>query len=129
MLKYLFIATLKDGTSIAQTHDDVSITNPSKSAFYDIIDKDVEKFYLLDAEGNNYGVDLSDGAFYINGAKIFIHDRNEEILSNFRLIYFRRVKKDFNINYEEIDTQITYLLGWQCNNSEGKNVKRIMEIF
>ena len=120
-MKYLFGCTY-NGETYQQTQEDVSLTNPEKSSFYDVMDKDIEKFWLNDGE-NNYLVDLRDGSFEVNGRKFLMHD---EELSAFRIIYYRKRSMSF-IGTETVDDSTQFCLGWQTTNN-GENIKRIMTI-
>jgi hypothetical protein len=68
-LKYLFFASLEDGSEIEQTHADVSRTDPNRNAFYDVLLRiyDVRVFGLQDSDGQQVVfADLETGAFEIN---------------------------------------------------------------
>lgn len=127
MLKYLFQVEYFDGSFFLQNADDVSANDPKKSAFSDIDQKQVARFSLINQEDNTQyiGVDLEDGHFEANGMQFFLHD---EDLKDFRLIFFRRHRHSFNVEGTEKSHKVTYRLGWQTNDKEGKNVQRIMEI-
>ena len=130
MLKYLFRVTYKDNTTFEQTQEDISSKDPQKSAYFDIDQDNIWYFELVDQEtGDTFFVDLPTGAFGHNDRAFFMHDRTGEEgnLKDFRLIYFRRVTKDFNINMQEVGQHIAYHMGWQCT-IDGKNYKRIMEL-
>jgi hypothetical protein len=126
MLKYLFTAEYDDKTIFQQTQDDISKINPEKSAFYDIDHSRLKYFELKDVTQDYYaGVDLTDGSFWINGITFSLHE--DLPIKDLRLIYFRRNKLHFNIGYELMDKQTTYLLGWQCT-IDNKNYKRYIEL-
>jgi hypothetical protein len=127
MLTYLFEATYKDGTSYKQNAEDVSLTDPLRSCFYDIKQEEVQTFTLI-GNGHCYTVDLSTGAFAVDGVPFFMHDLNDE-LKDFRLIFYRRHTHSFNPEGgQEMGHDIAYCLGWQTNDKNGENVKRIMQI-
>lgn len=121
-LKYLFSVEYLDGSTFQQNAEDVSRINPKKSAFYDVRKDQVKRFTLSDGT-NNFTVDLRDGHFEINGIPFYFHEENYK---DYRLIFFRKHKHNFNTNFEEISHTVTYRIGWQTTH-EGKNVKRIME--
>ncbi len=121
-LKYRFVALYKDGTIYEQNAQDVSVTNPQKSCFYDIDVPALRAFALYGPDGTEYLVDLQDGHFEINEIPFFLHN---EPCSDFRLIYFRR-----NIlNFGEIEPShaVSFNFGWQTTFN-GQNVKRIMTL-
>src|SRR3990167_2816987 len=91
-MKYLFEVEYKDGTFFKQNEEDVSLTDPKRSAFFDIKQEEVKRF-TLEGNGNTFCVDLTDGHFEVNGVSFFMHD---ESLTYFRLIYFRRHRHQFN---------------------------------
>ncbi len=136
MLKYLFIAKFDDETSLYQDHNDVSSINDKKSAFYDVLQmiekgKKLIAFQLTDTV-NIFEVNLLTGTFFINGFEIACpvigNEENDVVLSNYRVIFFRKHKRNFNVDFEELSHQIWYRFGWQANDETGKNHKRIFEI-
>ena len=137
MLKYNFACQFNDGSVFYQNSEDKSILFEGKSAFTDILELQKEKsiinFWLFeDNTDNTFLVNLVDGHFEINGIPFFIHEQTvdvKKILSNFRLIYFRRVTQSINLTTEkEADPSIIYLLGWQANYPDGSNHKEIIYI-
>ena len=52
----------------------------------------------------------------------------EEILKDFRLVYFRKHTHNFNAQYQEKSHDIVFRIGFQANNEKGENIQRIMEI-
>lgn len=129
-LKYLFEAHLRDGSVIRQNPEDVSSTDPERSAFYDVQQRIHEVAYFgLFNEGATYLVDLADGHFEINGTPFVLRDPMMPVQENtaYRLIYFRRHKVDFNIGLEEVGHDIQFFLGWQAT-IDGKNYQRTIVI-
>jgi len=123
-MKYLFEVEYKDGTFFKQNEEDVSLTDPKRSAFFDIKQEEVKRF-TLEGNGNTFCVDLTDGHFEVNGVSFFMHD---ESLTDFRLIYFRRHRHQFNRETrEELSHEVTFRFGWQAT-LDGKNIQRVMEI-
>jgi len=128
-LKYLFKVDYKDGTSFNQNKDDVSETDPKKSAFYDVLQskKDIKKF-TLKRYLERYSVDLTTGGFNINGVNVtvdtdkpipLIKDHTPEL----KLIFYRQHKQSMNINFN-IGTkkiskmqpqadEVTYFIGFE----------------
>lgn len=135
MLKYVFTAQFNDGEILEQAQEDVSRTNPKKSAFFDVLNdtRKVERFWIA-GHGKRYLVDLTDGHFEVNGDSFFIHEQTvdeSKKLSNFRLIYFRRNQVSLNIeNGEATDGGqiVIFALGWQANYSDGSNEKAVIYV-
>lgn len=121
-MKYLFSCTFKDGDFYSQTHKDVSQIDKTKSAFFDVKDKDIKQFWL-EGERHEYLVDLEDGHFEIDGVPFKMHD---EELSNFRLIYFRKNTIQFQ-GLQTISHDIEFCIGWQTTKN-GKNYQQILTI-
>ena len=134
MLKYLFTAQFNDGATLEQTQEDISKIIPKKSAFFDVLNdtRKVERFWLYNIRTDTkYLVDLIDGHFEINGNPFFLHEQTideSKTLSDFRLIYFRRVQQSMNIESGEASTKTMFIIGWQANHPDGKNEKRIIFI-
>ena len=130
-LKYLFTATFADGTQIVQSPDDKSELEPERrSQFYDVLKLAEQKqliAFALKGEGHEYGVDLRDGHFEIDGMSFRMHETE---VYGFRVIFFRQHTHSFNVDAEkneELSHEIVYQLGWQCT-VDGKNYQRIMQI-
>lgn len=132
-MKYLFKAIFEDGAEYNQTPEDISKFLPNKSAFTDVLNLEKEGkklvcFRLWDEYGKIYEVNLLDGSFNINGIKVNPPEFGIEI-NNRRIIYFRRVVKNFNAaNLEEISGSLIFFLGWQGNDQTGRNYKQTIEI-
>ena len=123
-LKYLFGAELEDGSIYKQTKDDVSQTVEGKSAFTDIAEQKLKRFWLK-KYGEIYEVDLRTGLFTINGKELKCHD---EPIKDLRLIYFRRHFHHSNMETgEQTGHEIEYHFGWQCTVG-GKNIKQTISI-
>lgn len=129
-LKYLFAALFEDGSEIKQPPDDISLLNPSKSSFFDVLEQTktalISLFGLYNEE-NAYMINLSNGEFDVNGAKFFLHDTDLKI-SNLRIVYFRKNNKQFSSDGTEQKSKVSYILGWQGNLNDGSNVKYVIEI-
>ena len=120
-MKYLFRCEF-DNQTYFQTEEDVSKTEKTKSAFFDVMDKDLKKFWL-EGEGHKYLVDLVDGHFEIDGLPFRMH---EEELKDFRIIYYRRITVNLQ-GTSEIGREVEFCLGWQTTK-DGKNYKQILTI-
>ena len=125
MLKYLFNVLYKDGTVYSQNVDDISVTDPKRSCFYDVRVEDVMVFELI-GENKSVAVDLREGVFEVNGVEFLAHEDSD--LTNFRLIFFRKHRHHFNVALEEKKHEIWYRIGWQANDKDGKNVQRVLVI-
>ena len=123
-LKYRFTAAYNDGTFFEQNDEDVSASDPTRSAFFDVDQSRLEAFALV-GERHIYAVDLSNGQFAVDGVPFRMH---EGTVSCLRLIFFRRHTHSINAQYKELAHQIVYRLGWQGLDEEGRNVQRVMEI-
>ena len=131
-LTHLFKVEFADGSFINQDKNDKSSIDPNRSGFFDVIAKSkespIKRFILFNVDhaqdDDQYEVDLTDGHFEVNGTPIWLHD--EEHLKDFRLIYFRRHKHQFNADgFSGHD--IEYHLGWQTT-FRGKNYQRTIAI-
>ena len=123
-LKYLFEVDYKDKTTFYQNAGDISLTDSTRSAFFDVKPDEVA-FFSLRGEGRLYSVDLKTGEFAVNGNWFRMH---EEPFKDFRLIFYRRHLHEINREVgEETGHRVIYLLGWQTTH-EGKNHQRIMYI-
>ena len=121
-LKYLFAVQYNNGNTYTQNEQDVSVKDPGRSCFFDVDVPNVHLFFLKNPEGA-YCVDLHTGYFKANESGWFkIH--KEEGLTNFRLIYFRRVTTLFDqADGNELSKSIEFHIGWQANTPDGKNVQ------
>ena len=126
-LKYLFTAEYKDGSTFDQHPEDISKTKEGGSSFSDVDLANLVKFYLVSGTVF-YSVDLRTGCFEINGIPFILYDLPVE---NRRLIFFRKHRHEFTSNGkdkpEEKSHIITYRLGWQANDADGKNIERVIE--
>lgn len=132
-LKYLFVVGYKDGSTFIQPDHDASAILEGKSSFYDVLQREseIETFTLFEVMPDPISgqrkvctVSIIDGSFHVNGATFKMHDKE---LQEFRLIFFRKHRHDFNAAMEELNHKITYQMGWQANDAEGNNLQRIME--
>lgn len=119
-LKYLFTAYYLDQSSYRQTSEDISITAPGKSCYYDIDHEKLTKFELSDGI-NFHSVDLTNGSFTVNGFNFEIN-KPDFPLGRLRLIYYR--KNTVILGQGGVD--VVYNIGWQTTVN-GENIKRIIE--
>jgi len=128
MLKYYYTVRFQDGRIYSQNEDDVSLIDPSKSCFYDII-QETDKgnppvIFTLEDRYNLYVVDLIDGHFEVNGCSFSIYDK--PLTEPLRLIYFRQ-HRHLVTDGVVTDHSVIYKFGWQTTIN-GENIKRVMEI-
>jgi hypothetical protein len=135
-LKYLFVATFEDGSTIEQTPDDKSAIDPEKrSQFFDVLrygeTSPIVRFELFENVGEfsskppmRYAVDLRDGHFELCDVPFQMH---EEPVSDLRLIFFRNHKHTFNQFHEERSHEVVYRTGWQTTK-DGEIYQRVMQI-
>lgn len=136
-LKYLWSALFDDGYTLRQPsddrysrHDDTADHNPS--AFRDILDypANIITFYL----GNKsliYYVNLLSGEFAIGteGAVLNSFSMEEEPLTDRKLIYFREMHQEFNMNMEGGEPYVNrYCMGYEGKDKDGKVIKKVMYI-
>lgn len=107
-LKYLFTAQYLDGTEFHQTSADTSFKIKGGSAFSDVDQNQVEKFYL-DGSGRSYMVDLVRGIFDIDGVEFTVGDTGP---GPYKLIFYRQHTHNFNIDREELGHIIKYCIGY-----------------
>lgn len=126
-LKYLFRAQYTDGTFLRQTEEDVSLTKAGGSAFSDVDHSRLETFFLSNGS-TQFGVDLRDGSFWVNGVSFSMHDHETEGEGGYRLHFYRRHVHQFNVRQEEMDHKVSYRLGWERDDGNGGMVSRVMEV-
>ena len=132
MLKYLFTATFSDDTSIQQTPEDVSLVDPKRSAFYDVLQRiaagdKLIGFSLTDGT-HTASLDLITGQFTINGLPFGCYpDKMPTPEADYRLIYYRRHQQHFTLNYQEVGHDIQFVFGWQTTIA-GKNYQQTIEV-
>lgn len=125
-LKYLFGVHYKDGTEFFQTSEDISSRDPTRSAFYDVNQEEVELFQLNNVEGHTYLVDLRDGHFEIDHIPFFA--RIPPTGAVLRLIFFRRHRRNFHVGLEgpeQLSHEVEYHFGWQTT-VEGCNIQQTL---
>lgn len=136
---YLFVATFSDGSQIYQNEEDVSLDNPGKNCFFDVLERinagDVPVCFVLLGE-HCFGVDLRDGHFEVDVVPFFQHrpEQPGENYKDFRLIYFRTPRIDIEMNTETGEQTpvkgyvLSYTIGWQATHN-GKNVQRTFTVY
>lgn len=122
MLEFLFVAELYNGEIYKQTPLDVSLTDPKRSAFYDIKDKKIKRFTLI-GRGHIFTVDLTNGNIEVDGNVMYSKPPPQK--TDLRLIYYRQVQQRLVIGEDgkgRQDPIIRYFIGWQAT-LKGKNYK------
>lgn len=134
-LTHLFTAFFENNTCYTQGLNDESLAVKGKNCYYDVLQRkdEVIAFKLENVEtGNEYGVDLSDGHFEINGVPFTIHDRLL-VPRNLQLYYFMETNVDVIVNAHshKIEGQHhyinRYLLGWEMKQNN-KTIKHAITI-
>ena len=128
---HLFTANFADGSKIKQDDGDLSSFEVGRSAFYDVVKKSetipLVSFYVVAVDGKDfYAVNAQNGQFLVNGARFHLYDGPP--LQNFRIIYLRRHTHSISMGNGGGKTHtMTYRLGWQANDVDGKNYKVVIE--
>lgn len=133
---YSFKAVYEDGTVIEQNETDTSEILEGRSRFFDVLEKEKESKLVrfeINGETNKAAVDLIDGHFELNDTRFWQHRPDLEGYTDFRVIYYRTVKRTMNLERELLSGEILgYAIGWQVTETDGngkeKNVQRIMVI-
>ena len=125
-LKYFFTAFYSNGEFFNQDPADVSISDPSRSSFFDVDHSRLVAFSLADSE-HSYVVDLTTGAFILDGVSFHMHEAGE-VQGPFTLIFFRRHTHTINAQFVGASHEIVYRIGWQAKDANGVNIQRVMEI-
>jgi hypothetical protein len=130
-LRFLFVAEFEDGSQLAQTHEDASQFDPSKSAFFDVLkyseSKKLTRFHLTD-KLNWYTVDLRDGLFEVNGMAFAAHPQYFVPNPPLTLIYFRETRAEKLNDGTERHYVNRYFLGWWCLGPDGAKVEQTIAI-
>jgi len=123
-MKYLFECYFNDGTIIKQTSEDISCSDPSKSAFFDVHQKLHQIIYFgLYGSGHMYVVDLRDGHFEIDGVPFRIDGAEPSTLE---LIYFRR--NFLMIKDGDVLSHVSFHMGWK-GMVDGSEVCKTITVF
>ena len=117
-LSYLFECHLNDGTLIQQTEEDVSKTDPTRSAYYDVVQRkaDVVAFGIYN-DDHTYAVDLHDGHFEIDGVAFNVMAGDPGLADDqtLELVYFRRHIQTMVLGAVAIEEEspVEYFIGWK----------------
>lgn len=116
-LQYVFRCRFRDGTWIFQTPEDVSATDPTRSAFYDVAQRISEvEFFSITNGRETLAVDLRDGRFEVNGVKFSAGNPASPIPDGtaFELVYYRRRREHFTAGLEHVGSDCDYCFGWKA---------------
>lgn len=120
-MKYLFAAKFKDGSVVNQTIEDISLVNPEKSAFFDVLNHPSELAeFSLCGDSKEIYLNFNSQTIHVNGVKI----KHSTVLADLRLIYYRQVTLTFPQGLNEIQFNV----GWQGNDENGKNHQQILTV-
>ena len=125
-LNFLWKATFDDDSVVSQFNSD-----GTENKFKIVQDKfdDLTYFELRNIVNNSIiNVDLINGFIILNNYKFNIPEDIKKQKHNIRLIYFRRSKNDINIKGEVLLQTISYFIGYQYNDLQGKNRKVLVNI-
>lgn len=117
-LKYLFRCYFRDGSKVYQTLEDISSSDPKKSAYFDVVQRlnEVETFTITDGR-TSATVDLCDGSFTVNGAKFFTEYRGVPRGTSLELVYFRRRTESFNAaTRQPVRSTCEFHIGWKSGD-------------
>lgn len=114
-LRYRWTAFYTDGTLLIQDAHDRSSFDPQRSSFFDVDQERVERFRLQGPRGNFVEVNLTTGAFLVNGLEVILNDDDVPagIQGPLRLLFFRRHFQSIGSS-GETDHRIVYRIGWQA---------------
>jgi hypothetical protein len=126
-LDFLFVAETHNGEIIRQAENDISPLDPTRTSFYDVLQKKVKRFTLV-GKGMTFTVDLTDGHYEVNGK--FMYSKLPPGKCELQLIYYRQVQQRLGIGPDgskKMMPIIRYFIGWQANY-KGKNYKSEMGV-
>lgn len=134
--KYKFKAVYEDGSVIEQGASDSSETTPGKSRFFDVLEKEKDSklltFELVSPE-TTIKTSLVDGHFEINGVQFLQHRPDLNPYKDFRIIYYRTVKRTVTMGGNELEARVAaYTIGWQVTdvdkNGREHNVQKTVTV-
>lgn len=124
-MPYLFKAQLKDGSCLYQNQEDQSTGTPGKNCFYDVLQRiDEVVFFRLQNENDCWAVNLITGEFEHNGRIFLVEQGDFERATPYRLIYWKRHTHHFQTGQHDIE----YIIGWQTNDTKGKNYQQTIVV-
>jgi len=128
----MWLAKFKNGKVICQFDD-----QGKEVPFRKVLDcgDELESFTITFAS-TQCSVNLIDGIFTVTqkkGAPIRIYALDSDLYNKptefkYRLIYFQRCVEQISIGASSRSGVLFTAVGWQTNNKNGKNIKRILKI-
>ena len=133
MLDLVWFAAFKNEELINQ-FDDAEQTK--EHSFKEVLDRqnDLRTFALVNINSAVvYAVNLEEGTINVSLANTPQLETDEDMKNDtnqaYRLIYFRRVSRNFTSDFKEIgEATVVYFLGFQYLDKNNKNHKRLMKI-
>lgn len=133
---YRFKAVYEDGSVLEQNESDKSEIQEGKSRFFDVLEKEKQTKLLtfeIASDKNTVRVSLVDGHFELNGVKFLQHRPDLNPYTDFRLIYYRTVRRVVEMGGNHLDAQVLgYTIGWQVTEKDAdgkeKNVQKTLTI-
>ena len=139
-LRYEWVVLYSDGSELREYDEEKGLVN-----HFGCIDKDkADEFSLISKkDGTRVSVNLSTGLFYINGLLVkegwdgknkipiglFIADK--KVVSPWgnkaKLIFWKNVRRDFNMGTGKTTTTIDFTIGWEAD-VDGEKEKRLIKI-
>jgi len=122
-LIFHWLAIFSDGTYINQ------FTGEQENQYLDVQNRsnELKLFILYNVNTHEeFHVDLEKGIIYKESN--FISFTEENTKKNIRLIYFRRWRRTFDAQGNQIKAEVHYFLGLQYNTEDNKNKQILLEI-
>lgn len=138
-MKYLFGCRFTDGTVYEQNAGDVSLYDPNRSCYFDVVNLMKEKqigHFWLEGDGDHYEVNMIDGHFEVNGKMVNIHPQGV-VPKNLELVYYRQRRHHRNVlvkdgdvvgilgSYEE---EPVFFFGWRMKDDNDQDHQYTMSI-
>lgn len=148
MLNYLFKAEFKDGTSIQQTQEDVSLLDSRRNQFYDVLNSGRELKTLSITEQKVWNpttlsVNLETGNFTLNGKELLMEPIVDKktgkylVIKGRQPIKYQTVKQHANATYnvktlklldiEGTGEERIFYIGWKATVN-GKSYQQVFGI-
>lgn len=133
---YTFKAVYEDGTVIEQNETDTSEIEEGRSRFFDVLEKEKESKLIefsISGKEKELKVSLEDGHFELNGVRFLQHRPDLEPYKDFRIIYYRTVKRVMSLEGSQLSGQVLgYTVGWQVTEKDDsgkeKNIQKTVTI-
>jgi len=125
-LSFHWTAGFKDGSDVMQFNED-----GTENRFQIVKDRfnELNNFYLYNKDCSKlFIVNLEKGIISLGKIQEIHPEILKEEKTNIRLIYFRRIRKQFSENMVLLNTIIIYFLGFQYIDKHGNNRQIILQI-